>query len=367
MQLYFGPKLYYFFHDGKGTFKYRGPPEFLKFFKTTPVKEVHNVAFGTGVSFFISYTDPNGIGRALFDLDDDYPKLYSWLIKENLAHDYASVSISLGLNGAFFAWSNQGHRWHNIPDGALERYQKFTKPDLFLRCRVKTIDIGYGDTFLGIGVDNVWFWDLKDQYPHFASLGVKENIPNAQWVTLNPFAADQHFAVFADGSVHYSLPPGLAVDVAQLFQQYAARLAQQTQQRPPAGRLQQGSIAAPGGYSNTAFGSGGRPPDTSPPPQFNGPSPMDFFNQYPNNAQSPVGGNSGNNFGVPGPSGGAGGNSPDVNQAMATMQSSMDALNSVANVTGQGMGAVNQLASNGLMVGQLTGQLATAATGCSVM
>lgn len=57
----------------------------------------------------------------------------------------------------------------------------------------------------------------------------------------------------------------------------------------------------------------------------------------------------------------------DINQPMSTMQSSVDTLNNVSNIAGQGMDFANQIANNGLMAGQMTGQLVGAAAPCSVM
>jgi len=156
MQLYFGPNLRYFFHDGKGNFRYRAPPDFLQFLKSTQVTTICCVAFGEGDSYYVSYTTTNGQNFARADLNDHYPKLHSWLYLENLPHDYATIAVSLGPDGAFFAAGNQGQRWRNIPEDAVDYYQKFTRPDLYLTKRVHSLDLGYKGTFSGIGMDSVY-------------------------------------------------------------------------------------------------------------------------------------------------------------------------------------------------------------------
>lgn len=95
-----------------------------------------------------------------------------------MAHDRISTSVSLGRNGAFFAASNQGHRWQKIPEAACDYYQKFTTPAKFTTSRVNTIDLGYGDSFLGIGVDNTWFWDLGKEYPALEKMIKQKGITN---------------------------------------------------------------------------------------------------------------------------------------------------------------------------------------------
>ena len=84
--------------------------------------------------------------------------------------------MSLGANGAFWAYSDQGQRWSGVPQAVLDQYQKYTRPDLFVSKRVRTVDFGYGDSFVGIGVDNVWFWSLHDDYPELRRLAAQRNL-----------------------------------------------------------------------------------------------------------------------------------------------------------------------------------------------
>ena len=80
---------------------------------------------------------------------------------------------------------------------------------------------------------STWFWDLAGQYPTLEALNPAAHFPRAKWVTINPFAPDQHFIVFEDNTTHYSLPPQWAGDIAQLFQQYARQTVQDTTQPTP--------------------------------------------------------------------------------------------------------------------------------------
>ena len=347
MQLYFGPNLQYFFHDGKGKWKYRAPSEFVDLFKRERISAVHHVAFGTGGSFFVSYTKVIGGASALFKLQEDYPKLHSWLHLEGLQHSWSGVNVCLGLDGAFFAASNQGHRWRNIPEGAVDYYQKFTRSDLFLTSRVNAMDLGFNGTYIGVGIDGTWFWDLGSQYPHLTALGLKEHIPNAKWVTISPFAPDQYFIIFQNGSTHYSLPQEWAGDIAQLFQQYAS---QAVQSQTPSRFWRRSS-------SNTSTNAS----NVQSPHQANSsPSTVNEGMQLANNVFDAY-----NN--VTNAGGQGSGSSFDVNQAVSTMQSSLYTINNAANVGGQGVNLGNQIISNGLMVGQVAGQFAGAAAACIVM
>ncbi|KAK3067109.1 hypothetical protein LTR53_016219, partial [Teratosphaeriaceae sp. CCFEE 6253] len=329
MQLYFGPNLRYFFHDGKGNFRYRAPPDFLKLFKAIQVTTIHSVAFGEGESYYISYSAVDGTNGAWFELEEHYPKLHSWLHLEGLTHIWPQVYISLGQNGAFFAYSNQGHRWRNIPEDAADYYQKFTRPDLFLSKRIRSIDLGVKDTFSGIQEDNTWFWDLADEYPHLSSLDLATEMSRAQWMTLNPFARDQHFAVFNDGSTHYSLPQEWAGDIASLFQQYAS---QTVQARRPS---RFGRLFASSGSSTTA--SAGQPQHPQQPSTVNqafqlANNALDTYNNVTNTG----GQSSGSAYGGTA-------STFDVNQAMTLMQSSVDTINTVAGGGGQGLDLMNQI------------------------
>ena len=104
--------------------------------------------------------------------------MQNWLFNEDLAHDRVSTFVSLGPNGSFFAASNQGHRWQKIPEAACDYYQKFTTPAKFVKSRVNTIDLGYEGAFLGITVDNTWFWDLGSQYPELLAMIHQKGIIN---------------------------------------------------------------------------------------------------------------------------------------------------------------------------------------------
>lgn len=220
MRLYFGPSLRYFFDDGKGNFRYRAPAAFVDFFKNENVKEIHNMAFGIGDSFFLCYTRADGQIRHYFQHDNHYLPLKEWIFDKDLKHG-SSLYVSLGLNDSFFAASIQGYRWRNIPDDLLDFFLDHTTTTLFLTQRIHTADLGYNNTFFGGQVNGGWFWDLGKEYPHFEALDIKKRITQAEWAVINPYAPDQHFVVFQDGTTHFSLPPEWAPDMAQLFQQYA--------------------------------------------------------------------------------------------------------------------------------------------------
>ncbi|TKA71181.1 hypothetical protein B0A55_09513 [Friedmanniomyces simplex] len=336
MQLYIGPNLRYFFQDGKGNSRYRATPEFLKVFTNKQITTIHNVAFGTGESFYIGYTAVDGRASAWFEPEDDYPKLFSWLQKEHMQHDFSQVSVSLGLDGAFFASSNQGHRWRNIPKDACNYYQTFTQPDLF----------------------------HSKRYPQMSSLDLVKEISKAQYAILNPFAPDQHFIVFADGSAHYSLPQQWAGDIASLFQQYASQTVQAQKPRLPGRFGRHGSASSTSNVSSSYTA----PTVVQSQQQLQQqPSTLNQAFRFGNNILDPY--NNVTNAGDQSDGGGFVGSAGDfsVNQAMVTMQSSVNTMNTVANVGGQGMDLVNQIAGNGLLVGQVAGQFVGAAAGCTVM
>jgi hypothetical protein len=184
MLLVFGPNSTYFFDDGAGNRKYRASPEFTQFLASNVVGTINAAALGEDGAYFLNYT-AGGFNHqnAWHDPKDRYPALEAWLFRENVAHDRKSVCVSLGTDGAFFAASSQGHRWRRIPEGLCDYYQKFTRLDLFIKSRVNTVDLGVNGAFLGIGVDNTWFWDLGNEYPALSEMIGKRGINEA--VSLN--------------------------------------------------------------------------------------------------------------------------------------------------------------------------------------
>jgi len=172
MYLIFGPDDTYFFDDGAGHYKWRATPEFSTFMSSISIGKIHGVSFGEQGAYFVSYLTSDGLQHInkYYDPGNFYPALHAWLFTENVPHLRNSVSVSFGKDGAFFAASSEGHRWRNIPEGLSDYYQKFTRLDRFTKSRVNTADIGVNGTFIGIGIDNVWFWGLGDEYPELSKL-----------------------------------------------------------------------------------------------------------------------------------------------------------------------------------------------------
>ncbi|KAL8658747.1 MAG: hypothetical protein Q9202_007448 [Teloschistes flavicans] len=395
MRLFFGPNFRYFFDDGRGNFRYRATPAFVDLLKSESIRAINHVAFGVGDSFFICYTRANGQTRHYFKHDNHYAALKAWIYDDGLTHD-ASLYVSLGLNDAFFAVSDQGQRWRNLPQNAEDYYQKFTRPSLFSLRRVNCIDLGYDHTYLGLCVDGGWFWDLDIHYPRFEALDMQRHLPNANFAIISPFAPDQHFVVFRDGTTHFSLPPQWAGDIAQLFQQYA----QQTVQYQPPQMQQYGfpnMYGPPQNQPPQSFQPSQSPPAQSPRLQkkafwrrtssnssTTSPPPAQQQQQqmpYPGASRPVAQESGGGSFDVNGAmqlgdnmfdaysnvTNSGGGGQTNIDQSISMMQGSVDAMNNAAGIGNAGMNVVNQVANTGLLVGQIGGQIAGAAAVCCVM
>lgn len=167
------------------------------------------------------------------------------------------------------------------------------------------------------------------------------------YMTINPFAPNQHFVSYSNRTVHWSLPPQWIRDMQSLFQDYAAQAGARAPQapRPPMKPTTSGKWKPWRKGSNAS------------PQQFTQPSPGSL---------SPTQSLSEGPYGVNAQGGGSG---FDFNQAMGLTQSALDAYNNVqgggvsggVNGLGNGLQMANNLANNGLMIGQL------AATSCLVM
>ncbi|WPH03188.1 Hypothetical protein R9X50_00606400 [Acrodontium crateriforme] len=339
----FGPNDTYFFDDGNGNRKWRAGPDISQYLSNTPIGKITTVALGEGGAFFLNFLTPDGRSHMNYftDPEDRYDALHAWLFTENVAHSRDSVAVSLGTNGSFFAASNQGHRWQKIPEGLSDYYQKFTRLDLFTKSRVNTADIGHNGSFLGIGVDNVWFWNLSDDYPELSKMIGQKGVNNCTFITINPFAPNQHFVAFNDRTAHWSLPPPFMQDIQSLFQQYAAQAGAHIPPSRPS-------------FKPTSSGSWRPPWKTS-----------SSSVQFPPVTNSPVASPTS-----------SGGSKFDFNQAMGLTQSALDAYNNAQGQQIQGQGDssgfqfVNDLTNTGLMIGQFAGQagaLGGAAAACSIM
>lgn len=173
MILAFGPSGSYFFDDGKGTRRWNVSPAFDKHMATYPAIRISTLVLGEGGAFFVNRCS-NEILRThnndFLDPENRYPELKAWLFDDSLGHSRDKVFVTLGSGGTFWAVSNAGYRWVGAPEELQAYFQKYTSPALFATKRVHTVDLGYGETFLGIGIDNTWFWNLDKYYGEMDSV-----------------------------------------------------------------------------------------------------------------------------------------------------------------------------------------------------
>lgn len=120
MQLVFGPNETFFFNDGSGNLRWRAWPAFDRHMASKQFGQIQAVTLGEGETFWISYKAPSGLmhHNDWEDPHETYAKLGNWLLKDNIPHNYSTVTVHLGENGSFFASSDQGHRWKGLPVGA---------------------------------------------------------------------------------------------------------------------------------------------------------------------------------------------------------------------------------------------------------
>lgn len=186
--------------------------------------------------------------------------------------------------------------------------------------------------------------------------------------------------MFSNRTLHWSLPPLWLGDIQDLIRQIANNAGAHLPPASTLGHTQAASVPAlpvrPALLPSSGSSSSGRwrpswgkgsgsvsPLASSPPPMFSAMPPP-----IPRPAQSPV-------------TSPVRGSSFDWNQAMGLTQSALDAYNNVQGQGGSAFGGVgynsnsvndrlelvNNLASNGMMVGQLAGQFAGAAAVCCMM
>ncbi|GAB7348940.1 hypothetical protein MBLNU459_g7626t1 [Dothideomycetes sp. NU459] len=173
MLLAFGPSETYFFDDGKGNRKWRVSPAFDRHMATHPAISINALALGQDGAFFINRCSNDILKTYNNDWLDDgnhYPEFKAWLFDNSLGHDRSKVTVCLGDNGQFWATSNAGYRFVGAPESLLAYFQKFTSNTLWATRRVNSVDHGYDGTFLGICVDNSWFWNLGDHYPELSKM-----------------------------------------------------------------------------------------------------------------------------------------------------------------------------------------------------
>lgn len=118
----FGPNDSYFFNSPLKWSMCGLPDRINTLFNTGPkAKEIHEIALGPNGSYAIIFTDQTGIKVRHSGLPQPVEQ---WLLNHsgraiNSARDLASMQISLGPKGSYFAFDKNGCIWGNLPP-ALE-------------------------------------------------------------------------------------------------------------------------------------------------------------------------------------------------------------------------------------------------------
>lgn len=114
----FGPNDSYFLNTPGGWYMSRLPDRINSLFTTEPkAKRIHDIALGPYGSFAIIYSDATGIKVRHAGLPQ---AVEQWLLNHsgqaiNAARDLASVQISLGPDGSYFAFDKNGCIWGGLP------------------------------------------------------------------------------------------------------------------------------------------------------------------------------------------------------------------------------------------------------------
>ncbi len=89
-----------------------------------------------------------------------YKPLHDWLEKNHQMRRFSMTRIALGSNGCFWACSDIGYRWNNLPPSMEEVMQKGLHPK------------GLGKespTGGALGVDNAWVLTYDNEPPRWSA------------------------------------------------------------------------------------------------------------------------------------------------------------------------------------------------------
>ncbi|KAH6672396.1 hypothetical protein B0J14DRAFT_668649 [Halenospora varia] len=183
--------------------------------------KLYYVALSPDGGYFISWKDAEGATWTDHTLSASHPDLVSWIkTNNNTGYEADNYKVFLGPGGQFFARGNkgetQGLKWAKVPT-ALEA----TIPEMMSNGAWKD---GQTPSSVTIGVDNAfvilcnggsrikWSGNIAEVYPTFHK-EVLEKFKEGrsyEFLALNPYKRDQHFAVWDDGSSGWKLPTALS-------------------------------------------------------------------------------------------------------------------------------------------------------------
>ena len=103
-------------------------------------------------------------------LEGVYPSLLQWLRENQATTTDGSLNVSLGPNGAFFAWSTGSCRWANVPAAFQTDIQNMLCHDGWKR-RPKGVTFGINESYVIVCDDGSWCPNgLEENYPGLTEL-----------------------------------------------------------------------------------------------------------------------------------------------------------------------------------------------------
>jgi hypothetical protein len=165
-----GQKQSYFFNSPTHWAWHDLPPDVeILFTKTPPIRDVIELALGANETYFVSYRDHDGtIACKHYNLPNPLVE-YLYASHPSVIRDLATLSITLGPYGSYYAWDRTTASWSNVPPG-LEKslLSRLESQDAW---RTTWKADGYeAPCFVSLGNDGAYFmrtvsgggcWDFK--------------------------------------------------------------------------------------------------------------------------------------------------------------------------------------------------------------
>ncbi|GAM87613.1 hypothetical protein ANO11243_056400 [Dothideomycetidae sp. 11243] len=164
---------------------------------------LHEVALGPGGAYAVLHTSEN---RQRLSYNNLPEKLKNWLMQDGIVvRDIPSLAITLGTDGAYFAYDNTQVERDSLPSG-LERFITDTCLDQNNTWRPewspRSVSLGPNGAWVFITQAGTVTWDLRGQNDRLHNILAAPPDPNTKYlITLSP-TRPGHFIVIDIGLGH---------------------------------------------------------------------------------------------------------------------------------------------------------------------
>ncbi|KAJ7667259.1 hypothetical protein B0H17DRAFT_1210339 [Mycena rosella] len=150
-------------------------------------------------------------------LGPNYARLARFIKSVATTGQHTSRTV-FGPGASYFSISPSGYSWQNLPPALEEDIHNCIKTR-----RPTTVALGVQGSYVVLYNDGTVTFDLRGQYPLVEALirntSETSRRRGVMYVALNPHAAGQYYAVYADATASWNLPTAWGPDVTAISQE----------------------------------------------------------------------------------------------------------------------------------------------------